>query len=255
MSREKMMLQSVQTALLVFETIAKSEPVGVTEIARRLNLSKSTAQRCLKALERSGWIKIDETASSTRWMITAKAFGLGQRVSAHGPLREAALPVMSALWEKIGESVHLVVAEGGKAILLDQCETPVPFHLEKPRIAWAPLHTAQSGKVMLAYADPRFVDQYIAGGLDAFTRKTVTDPQKLRKELDKIRKQGWAMAVDEMIEGGSGAAAPIFGWDGRNVAALAVTLPTTRFTESMRKKIIPLLVAAAADISRKLKEG
>ncbi len=63
------------------------------------------------------------------------------------------------------------------------------------------------------------------------------------------------MAVDEMIEGGSGAAAPIFGWDGRNVAALAVTLPTTRFTESMRKKIIPLLVAAAADISRKLKEG
>ncbi len=249
------MLQSVQTALLVFETVAKTQPIGVTEIARRLKISKSTAQRCLKALQESGWIKIDEAANATRWVITSKAFGLGQRVSEHGHLREAAMPVMGKLWEAIQESVHLVVAEGGKAILLEQCESPAPFHMEKPRIAWAPLHTAQSGKVMLAYSDPMFVDQYIAGGLDAFTRKTVTDPKKLRLELDKIRRQGWAMAMDELIEGGSGAAAPIFGWDGRNIAALAVTMPTVRFTEAVRKKIIPPLMEAAAEISRKLKEG
>jgi len=249
------MLQSVQTALLVFETVAKSEPLGVTEIARRLNISKSTAQRCLKALQEAGWIKADETASSTRWVITSKAFGLGQRVSEHGHLRETALPVMGKLWEKIQESVHLVVADGGKAILLDQCESPAPFHMEKPRIAWAPLHTAQSGKVMLAYSDSRFIDQYIANGLDAFTKKTVTDPKKLLKELEKIRKQGWAMAVDELIEGGSGAAAPIFGWDGRNIAALAITLPTVRFTGAVQKKFIPLLIDAAAEISRRLKEG
>jgi len=249
------MLQSVQTALQVFETVARSEPIGVTEIARRLNISKSTAQRCLKALQESGWIKADDAAGSTRWVITSKAFGLGQRVSEHGHLRETALPVMGKLWEKLQESVHLVVAEGGKAILLDQCESPAPFHLEKPRIAWAPLHTAQSGKVMLAYADPGFIDRYMASGLDAFTRKTITDPKKLKKELEIIRKQGWAMAVDEMIEGGSGAAAPIFGWDGRNIAALAITMPTIRFTGPVRKKMIPLLVTAAAEISRKLKEG
>lgn len=249
------MLQSVQTALLVFETVAKSQPIGVTEIARLLNISKSTAQRCLKALSETGWIKADESASQTRWMITSKAFGLGQRVSEHGQLREVAMAVMGKLWETIQESVHLVVAEGGKAILLDQCESPAPFHLEKPRIAWAPLHTAQSGKVMLAYSDPLFIDQYIAGGLDAFTKKTVTDPKKLREELEQIRKQGWALAVDELIEGGSGAAAPIFGWNGRNIAALAITMPTVRFTRSVQKKTIPLLVEAAAAISRKLQEG
>lgn len=248
------MLQSVKTALLVFEMVAKTESVGVSEIARLLNVSKSTAQRCLQSLHEAGWIKVDEAAKTTRWVITSKVFGLGQRVTQHDHLRETAKPVMGKLWETIQESVHLVVAEGRKAILLDQCESPTPFHIEKPRIAWAPLHTVQSGKVMLAYSDSKFIDQYICEGLDPFTRKTITDPEILRKELEKIRRQGWAMAFDELIEGGSGAAAPIFSRDGRNVAALAITLPTVRFTPSFRKINIPHLVDAAAEISRRLKE-
>lgn len=248
------MLQSVQKALQVFETVAKSEPIGVSEIARQLKISKSTAQRCLQTLREAGWIKVDEKAGSTRWRITSKAFGLGQRVSEHGRLREIAMPVMGKLWQAIQESIHLVVAEGQKAIVIDQYESPTPFHMERPRLAWAPLHTVASGKVMLAHFDTKLLNQYIAGGLDSFTKKTITDPKILRKELEKVRRQGWAVGIDEIIVGGSHAAAPIYGWDGRNIAALAFTMPTVRFSQSIRKKNIPLLVEAAAEISRRLKD-
>lgn len=249
-----MMLQSVQTALHVFELVAKSEPIGVSEIARRLNISKSTAQRCLQALNGTGWIKADESAGPTRWVITSKAFSLGQRVSEHGLLREVAMPIMGKLWETVRQSVHLTVPEGRKSILLEQCESPNPIRMQIPRGAWAPLHVVPSGKVMLAYFDKARVDQYISQGLDALTEKTITDPEKLRKELAKIHHQGWAIAIDELIAGYSGFAAPVFDWDGRNIAALAITLPTVRFPKSIRARYISLVVDAAAEISRRLQD-
>lgn len=70
-----------------------------------------------------------------------------------------------------------------------------------------------------------------------------------------IRRQGWAIADSELIEGYSAAAAAIFNWDGRNIAALAMTLPRARFSPSVRKKYIALPVNAAAEISCILKKG
>lgn len=84
------------------------------------------------------------------------------------------------------------------------------------------------------------------------TPHTITDPKILRKELARIRKQGWAQSVDELVVGGSGIAAPVMGWKNSQVAALAVVLPTSRFPEGVRGRYIRLLVAAAAEISNAL---
>lgn len=249
------MLKSVQTTLQVFETVAKSEPIGVSEIARGLNISKSTVQRCLQSLSASGWIKRDANARSTRWIITSKAFSLGQRVTEQGHLREAAIPIMGKLWEAVQESIILSVAEGKKAVLLEHHESPNPIRMQVPRGSWAPMHVVPSGKVLLAYSDKEVIDKYIADGLTAMTENTITDPGEFRKELVKIRRQGWAIAIDELIKGASAAAAPIFDWDGHCVAALAIVLPTVRFPVSIRKKYMALLVDAAAEISRRLKDA
>lgn len=248
------MLQSAKTTLHVFETVAKSEPIGVSEVARSLHISTSTAQRCLKVLQETGWIRVDETASVTRWMITAKAFSLGQRVTEHGHLREIAMPVMGKLWNTVQESVLLSVAEGQKTVLLEQYESPNPIRMQIPRGAWSPMHLVPSGKIMLAYSDKEFSEKYLAAGLAAMTENTITDPEQMRRELEKIRRQGWSISIDELVKGASGAAAPIFGWDGRNLAALAITLPTVRFPQSVRKKYVSLLVDAAAEISRSFKD-
>lgn len=246
------MLQSVKTALYVFETVAKCEPIGVSELARQCDIAKSTVQRCLKALSESGWIKPEENARSTRWVITSKAFGLGQRITEQGHLRETAMPVMGKLWASVQESVVLSVAEGDKSVLLDHYESPNPIRMQIPRGSWAPMHIVPSGKVMLAYSDKKTVNQYIAKGLQAMTANTVSEPEQLRKELAKIRRQGWAVSIDELIPGASGLAAPIFGWNGVNVAALAIVLPTARFPEDIRTKYISLLVDSAKEISNAL---
>jgi len=246
------MLQSAQTTLLIFEIVAKSEPIGVSELARRTGISKSTVQRCLQVLADTGWIKASEQSRQTIWMITSKAYNLGQRVTEQGHLRETAMPFMERLWKDVKESVVLSVPEGNKAILIEQYESPAPVLMQIPRGSWAPMHLVPSGKIMLAYADQKTVDQYLASELAAMTEKTITDAKVMRKELAKIRKQGWAVSVDELLVGASGLAAPIFGWKGHNVAALAIVLPTVRFPESVRMKYIKMLVGAAENISREL---
>jgi len=248
------MLQSVRNALFIFETVAKWEPIGVSELARRCKISKSTVQRCLQALNESGWIKVEESNRATRWVITSKALSLGQKATEQGRLREAAMPVMGHLWSTIKESVTLSVAEEDKAVLLDRYESPQSAQMSIPRGSWAPMHIVCSGKVMLAYADKKTVDRYLAKGLEAMTDKTVTNPKNLRKELEGIRSKGWGISVDEMLYGYSAAAAPIFGWKGILVAVLGIALPTDRFPEEARKELISLLVDAAQEISRKLKE-
>ncbi len=253
-SRNIIMLQSVRNALYIFETVAKCEPVGVSELARRCKITKSTVQRCLKALNESGWIKVEENSRSTRWVITSKASSLGQKATEHGRLRETALPVMGNLWSKIEESVTLSIAEGDKAVLLERYESTSSAYMNAPRGSWAPMHIVCSGKVMLAYADRKTVDHYIAKGLEAMTDKTITDSKTLLKELNAIRRNGWGVSIDELLYGYSSAAAPIFGWNGVLVAVLGIALPTERFPENIHKTYISLLVDAAKEISRRLKE-
>lgn len=248
------MLQSVQNALYIFETVAKCEPIGLSELARRCHMGKSSVQRYLQTLHACGWIKSDENTSLTRWGITSKAFSLGQRVTEQGKLREIAMPVMGELWSIIGESITIAVAEGDKAVLLDRYESPNSMYMQVPRGAWAPMHVVASGKVMLAFSDKKTVDDYLAKGLPPMTEKTITDAKEMRKELAQIRRNGWAVSIEEMLPGSSALAAPIFGWNGVLVATLVVTMPTVRLDLDMRKKCISLLVEAAKKISDKLRK-
>ena len=141
-------LQSVQTALRVLETVATHQPIGVSDVGRHLKINKMTAQRCLQTLCACGWIKREGDAPQTRWQITSKAFSIGRHVAENGNLRETALPVMKKLWEKIGESIHLVIAEGERAVLLERLETPQPVRLFLPMGGSAPLHAVASGKAL-----------------------------------------------------------------------------------------------------------
>ncbi|HQL00382.1 MAG TPA: IclR family transcriptional regulator [Smithellaceae bacterium] len=245
-------LQSVQTALRVLETVATHQPIGVSDVGRHLKINKMTAQRCLQTLCACGWIKREGDAPQTRWQITSKAFSIGRHVAENGNLRETALPVMKKLWEKIGESIHLVIAEGERAVLLERLETPQPVRLFLPMGGSAPLHAVASGKAILAFYDEPFLKRYIAAGLERLTKQTIGDADLLRKQLAQIRLRKWATAVDELAYGASAAASPIFDVKGHVVASLTISCPTSRFPKSVRGKYVALLVEAAAEISRHL---
>lgn len=246
------MLKSVQTALNVLETVATRQPVGVSEVARRLEITKMTAQRCLQTLHLSGWIKMEGDRPQTRWVITSKAFSIGRHVAENGNLREIAMPIMKKLWEKTKESVHLVIAEERRALLLERLETPQTVRLVLPLGGSAPMHTVASGKAILAFYDEKSFDQYIAAGLEKFTEFTIVEPAKLRKQMAQTRARQWAIAVNELAIGASAAASPIFDHKGKVVASLTISCPTSRFPKSIHDQYTALLVEAAGEISRHL---
>lgn len=245
------MLQSVTTALNVFEIVAQHQPIGVSEITRRVGVTKSTVQRCLQTLHNTGWIR-PEGETATKWVLTAKSFSLGRHVADSNHLRDAVLPVMERLRDVTQESVHLVIAEGREAVLLERLDSTLAIRTFLPLGARAPLHATANGKAILAYFGEQAIDNYMAPGLEAMTGRTLRDPELLRSELSQIRARGWSMAVDELADGASAVASPILDGPGRAVASLSISCPTTRFSENVRADYAKLVVEASHTARRQM---
>jgi IclR family acetate operon transcriptional repressor len=244
-------LQSVGTALSIFERIAEDEPIGVSELSRRTKLTKSTVQRCLLTLHAAGWIR--PTATKPRaWGLSAKVVALAYRARTQRDLRRAALPAMRAMRDATGESVHLVVREGREAVLVAAAMGPSSGGTTVPRGTRLPLHATANGKSILARLSDDELDAYLAGGLHALTHHTVVDPQALRRELSRVTARGWAANVDELLDGVSSVACAILDVDGRAIAAIALTGPSTNFPREARPKIAARVQAAAREIGARL---
>lgn len=245
------MLQSVITALNVFEIVALHQPIGVTQVARRLDTGKSTVQRCLVTLEAAGWLRAD-TNSPTRWMITAKSLTLGRRVANSGGLREFAFPVMEQLRDETRETIHLVVPDGRDAVIIERVESPQSTRTFFPLGGKGPLHATATGKAILASYSEEKLATYLSENLEALTARTIGNAPALRQELSRVRKRGFATAVDEREEGASAIAAAIVNRAGVIMGALSISCPTSRFTKSERNAYAPLIVQSAKAIAEKL---
>lgn len=247
-----MSLHSVKTALEVFEAIAAHQPVGVSELARTLSFGKSTVQRCLNTLHETGWIRPcgDQL---TRWCITAKSFSIGRHAADNGHLRDAVLPLMQALRETTGETIHLVIADGRNSVLIERVDTPHPVRIYIPLGDGGLLHATANGKAILSHYSSEAVESYLEGGLAAMTAKTIVDPAHLRKELDLTRKRGFAVVVDERSEGASAIASAILDRSGAPLASLSISCPTSRFPKSVRAGYAELVMEAARSATEKLR--
>jgi IclR family acetate operon transcriptional repressor len=245
-------LQSVDTALAIFERIAEDEPIGVSELARRAGLGKSTVQRCLVTLHAAGWIR-PTTAKPRAWTLSAKVVSLAFRARTQRDLRRAALPAMRALRDATGESVHLVVREAREAVLVAAVAGPSSGGATLPRGTRLPLHASANGKAILARLSDGEVEAYVAGGLYPLTSRTVTDPATLRRELSQVVTRGWAASVDELIDGVSSIACAILDVDGRAIASVAVNGPTSRFPRDARARIGARVRAATLEIGARLR--
>ncbi|WP_158501624.1 IclR family transcriptional regulator [Vitiosangium sp. GDMCC 1.1324] len=245
------MLQSVQTALSVFEKVAVAQPIGVSELARELGLTKSTVQRCLVTLHEAGWIR-PEGKEQTRWVITSKCFSLGRRVGDVPRLREVAARWMEQLRTESRESIHLVLPEGRDAVAMEALESPHTLRIFWPVGARAPLHVTAAGKAMLSRYAEEDLEAYLSKGLEPTTRSSITDARKLRAELKLTRERGWASTEDELTEGACSVAAAILDRQGRPIASLSISGPTLRMGRSVREAYGKHVRRAAEEIGREL---
>jgi DNA-binding IclR family transcriptional regulator len=239
----------VERAAAVLECFSRKDPVlGVTDLAERLALRKSTVHRLLTVMTRHGLI--DRDAGTQRYRLGHKLIYLGSLSARQYQLRDLALPAMRRVWEKSGETVTLSIRIGDQRMYLDQIES-----LEEVRVTVdigkvLPIHCGASGKIFLAFMDPAEIDRILAAGpLPALTAATVVDPDQIRQQLAAIRAQGYAMSLGERVAGVHAAAAPLRSNTGAVVAAMGLSGPASRLTPDRLADRAPYLVEAATTLS------
>lgn len=224
-------VRSVRTTFRILEAVADNQPIGLSELARRLELPKSTVQRSLATLADLGWIRSDGR-EVTRWALGDRARTLSEKIDDVGRLREAALPVLGELNSDTLETIHLAIFDSDTVRLVERLDSKHPLRYVQPIGSRSPLHASSNGKSILAMLPDAEIEAYIEKGLTALTPNTVTDPERLRAELKTIRERGYAVADEEMHEGIISVAACIRSPDGgRPVAAMSISGPAVRMRE------------------------
>ncbi|RYF61891.1 MAG: IclR family transcriptional regulator [Comamonadaceae bacterium] len=219
--------------------------VGVSELARRAGLSKSTAHRVLAMLERNGVVE----RTGTDYRLGTRLHDLGRSVYAPGQerVRDQLIPFLTDLYGATQETVHLACLHGTDVVYLAKLYGH--RHIASPsRIGGRlPAHCTAVGKALLAY-HPDGAQQAISGPLRRYTDRTIVDPAELTAELAKIRRDGIAFEDGEARPGLSCIAAPVLGAYGRPVAAISVSGPTGRLDVRRHAATLRQIASAAAKV-------
>lgn len=244
-------LSSVTNALRILKSFSMDEPEKkITDLATTLGLGKSTVSRLMATLANEGFV--DKNPETQRYRLGLSILSLAGVCTSNFEIHQEAMPVLHKLLEKTGETSHLAILEGEEVIYLHKVESNHPVraftHLGKRN----PAYCTSSGKVMLAYSDPKMVESVISKGLEPYTKNTITDPDKLRKVLAEIREQGYAISSEEIFEGVTSIAAPVRDYTGKVIASVNIVGPLQRLNRNTIPSNIKKVVAAGNEISEKL---
>jgi DNA-binding IclR family transcriptional regulator len=243
-------VQSVDRALTVLSLLAQHGELGVTELAGLLDVHKSTAFRLVTTLEQHELV--EQLADRGKYRLGIGVLRLAGAITARLDIVQRSRPVTRRLAEELGETVNITVLSGREALYLDQAAASValqPHNWIGQRI---PLHATSNGKVLLAHvSDDRFAD-LTAAPLCRFTDRTTTDVDVLRAEVDTVRRNGYAVAVDELELGLTAIAAPITGPDGEVAGSVSASGPTFRIPAGRVSHVATKVVEAGQQISRRL---
>jgi len=217
---------------------------GVTELARRLGLHKSTASRLLATLQRRGLVEQDEETGKYRLGLVV--IRLAERAERTLDLKGIALPELERLARATRETVTIGVLDGDSDLTVAQVDGPNMVACPDWTGRTTPLHCVASGKILLATMAERDVMRIARPGLAARTGRTLTTLEALMEELARVRRRGFATAFSEWIDGTNGVAVPVADARGRVIASISVWGPAYRVTSGR----VPEIVASARAASR-----
>lgn len=224
--------------------------IGVTAIARQLNLSKAVVHRILQSLVSRGLARFDAEARS--YGLGPYAFALGARALRQLDLRVLARNELVALRDLTLETTTLSILVVDKRTYVDQYESPNEIKMTVELGRLYPLYAGASGRSILAFLPSVEVERILAGELVSLTDETIDNTAALRSSLLEVRDKGYAVSRGERQHGAGSIAAPVFRGHGEVVGAISVCGPINRFSTSNVNKYIPLVTSAAAEISERL---
>jgi DNA-binding IclR family transcriptional regulator len=244
-------VQSIERAFSVLATLADG-PLGVTEVAERARLPKSTAARLLASLTRED--VVEQQPGSTRYRLGPRLLSLAAGLRPTRGLIATAHPFLVELALRTGEAAGLSVPDGSTIHYIDQVESPNPVQVRDWTGTRIQLHAVSSGQVVLANLSPAELERHLSERLERFTAGTLVDAEALRDRLHEVRRDGYAWAREEYAEGIVSIAAPIADADGEVVAAVHVHGPSYRFPAAGQESAVAeAVLEAAARIAARLR--
>ncbi len=246
-------VQSIRRAFDVLGALAGG-PLGVTEVADRAGLPKSTAARLLATLAREG--AVEQIPGDTGYRLGPRLATLAAGLTPVRSLAALAHLALTELAETAGEAAGLAVPDGDLVHYIEQVDTPNPVSVRDWTGNRVPLHAVSSGQVLLAFRPPAAVDRYLERPLERFTPRTLVDEAALRERLRVIRHDGYSWVCEEFDEGINSVAAPISDASGEVIAAVHLHGPSYQFPAAgTDAAVAERVVAAAARISRTLRRA
>lgn len=215
-----------------------------------LGLHKSTLFRLLEALRAHRLVDLDPETG--RYRLGLRLFELGMLAVSRLELPRAAQHALDALVERTGETAHVAVLDGGDIVSIARSESPQALRMPGGLGRRSPAHCSAIGKLLLAHLPEDELARYLAGPLIAMTRRSLTRPDLLLRELRSIRQRGYAIDDEEIFPGVRCVGAPIRDHTAAVVAGVSAAGPTTRLPREHFPRLAVDVVRAADEISRKL---
>ena len=243
--------QAVLRAIKLLKAFSDNKPVlSLADLSAASQLNKSTAFRLLTALESEGMVA--RAAGSDAYRLGPDLLALGGVALRSNDLRSVSHAELERLARETGETATLEIQVEAGVLILDEV---IGDHLVATThwigTSW-PIHATSTGKVLLAYLAAEARQQILQLPLTKFTPQTIIQPELLEAELNNIRRQGYALAAEELETGYLAVGAPVFNFDGHVLAAISTGGPTTRLTSERVDRLIPLVLECASRISSRL---
>lgn len=250
--KSEYIIQAVSHALDLLEQFHDEvDELGVTELSKRLKLHKNNVFRLLATLESRGYIEQNRVTENYR--LGLKTLELGQTFIRQMGLLRQSRPVLEALVRECNETTYVAILKDFHIVYLDVVETDLTVRVV-PRVgARLPAYCTAAGKVQIAYMTDEELENYLPRELTPFTPNTIRDKAELRRHLEQVVEQGYAMDNEELDIGVRCVGAPIRDYTRRIVGAVSISGPSMRFSdERMEKELIPMVMRAGDEISSKL---
>jgi DNA-binding IclR family transcriptional regulator len=248
-------VQAVSRAVALLDAIA-SRDVGASlaELSRQTGLHKTTAWRLLATLRDSGLVRYLE--DEEQYTLGSKALEFGVRARAQMLPVPVVRAVLVRLRDRINETCHLAVPEGAGLVYVEKVESTQAVRIASSVGARLPLHCTALGKSYLAFQREDVIEDRLSVlELGARTERTITDTDRLRRELQRVRERGFAIDDRENELQMRCVGAPIIGEDGTAVAAISVSAPVARFSVEEAKTTGRLLLEAADELGTSVRSA
>lgn len=244
-------LSSVSNALRILEHFSNNQTVVyVGELAKELGLSKSTISRLVRTLEQHDFLARDP--HSQGYLLGNKLLTIAGIYTNTNELYREVGPVLSEIVQKTNESAQIAAIDGSEVFYVHKMNGPYYSDAGTQIGQKNPIHATSSGKLLLAYSDEAIIDEVASQPLQALTEHTITNSIQFKKELSKIRSQGYSFSVGELTEGNYSLAFPVYNYEDKVVCALSIVGPVTRMNKDKMKDYMRILKSAAQEASERL---